>query len=357
MVLITASICVGRPGQPLPELVAETANGRRGGAFRADVLEHANVSCGWKTRTQQAHAQLPGRFAFQRESAFDRVQVGSPAVLRMGYEGHPGADSPAFAGYVDAIHPGDSIRLDLACAMTLANATRHTKVWRLVRLAKLVAELGFDDAATYDAQLHHVEAVSATPAQVLDALARRYGLHSWFEPWSATPNRLHVDSPHQRAAGRRHLLRLDRDVPSWGLGLEHVSESTNPIVVEAVNLDLAGGRAVRYIGADGVPSTTKPASGTIHTLNYLDQPNYVELATATRKRLAFTGYRGNLTVFGAAPLGDPQTGPIHHGDVVELLDPNRPELNGAYHVDAHTLGLKPGNGYTRTITLGPRVLQ
>lgn len=312
------------------------------GPLELDFVREIRIESTWQKLTDTCVLELPRRaLVLGGRDLPDAVKVGDRVVVRYGYDGTLRTE---FTGYVVGIKTGPPAEIQCEDDMYLLKRKPLTHSFRSVSLQGLLEYVRNQNGLTFPIQALGTASLGkftinqATGAQVLDALRKDYGIRCFFRGGTLVagdPYKAIDTAPRHRAIFRQNIVRHD---------LQYVRAQDVRIKV----------RAISHVESKRKGSRKRISKefgdlvdGELRTLNFVgvSEADLETRARAELARLRFDGYRGGLTTFGV-PF-------VEHGDIVEVLDPDYPERDGAFSVDKveKIFGL---GGSRRVVKLGPK---
>lgn len=298
----------------------------------------ATVTSSWDNLTDTATLEFPRHSWFRGKRLFSGsdalIRRGSEVAIDLGYDNRLHAQ---FRGYVRSVSTGVPVMLECEDAMWLLKQTQINKSWRSVRLKELLSEIlppSFPFQAP-DVSLGPFRIERASVAEVLKTLRETYTLKSFIRE-----GKLYVGLAYWPELQKRHKIRFDVHVPAGGGdSLEWRERDDVRIKLKAIIMRPDNSKEEFEFG---------DPDGELRTLHFYDVPSSSVKAMAEEEieRLRYSGYRGDLEIFG-----EPR---IQHGDIVELFDKFASERNGAYVVKAVYSTFGEG-GFRQNLTLETRV--
>ncbi len=280
--------------------------------------------------------QLPKFWPQYKRQLEQGIAPGQPVTVRLGYDGKLETE---FEGFVAEVKPTFPLEIRCEDALYLLKRTRladrtfrHTTVAAVLRYCwsgKLLGDL--PHIALTQFRIEH----SPTAAQVLEKLAKDYGLDIYFRGAALYAGPAYYDTASVPSAARYHV---QRNVVKADLSYRRKEDVRVLLKLES-------------IGADNkrIKAEVGDPTGEVRTLHRYQVGSKAELERIGRdalKKLAWEGYRGKITGFGR-PF-------VRHGQGVQLFDDFYPEQASEYLVDSVDVEWGDG-GYRRTLTIGQRV--
>lgn len=279
--------------------------------------------------------ELPKFWPQFRRQLEDALMPGAAVTVKLGYDGQLLTE---FAGYVADVTPGWPLvircedGLYLLKRKRLADRTfRNATVADVVRYCwsgELVGALPVIQLTQFRIERQ------ATAAQVLEKLAKNYGLDIYFRGAALYAGPAYYKTP-SAAPVRFHV---QRNVVSTDLTYRRKEDVRVRLKLES-------------IGADNkrIHAEVGDPAGEVRTLHRYQVASKAKLERIGRgalRKLSWEGYRGKITTFGRPTVA--------HGQAVQLFDDFYPERASSYLVDGVDVEWGAG-GYRRTLAIGQRV--
>ncbi len=303
------------------------------GDLRLRGLTSCVVESSWDTLTDTCTLSMPRRVRWKGRS----LAVGEGSLLKAGQDvhvalGYDGLDVDRFVGQVRNVSTGLPIEVSCEDSLELKSGSITTS-YRDVTLEEVLDDvLPTDYKLLADYRLGKIRITRLTPMQILEELREKYGVLSWFRDGV-----LHAGLAIDVEAQRRFRIRWDRnrieDDLEW--------RSADDVRINATGIIIRpNGTKLEVVAGD--------RDGEARSFHYYDRPeaDVKRLLDEQIDRLRYTGYRGTVTTFL-----EPH---IRHGDIVELVNPELPEQDGAYLVASVSTGFG-NNGGRQMLTLETKV--
>ena len=298
----------------------------------------ATITSSWDQLTDTATLQFPRHAWFRGKRLFAGpnalIRRSNAVAIDLGYDNRL---HPQFRGYVRSVSTGVPVSIECEDSMFLLKTTQINQSWRSVTLKELLTAI-LPPSIPFqapDVNLGPFRIERASVAQVLEQIRKTYTLKSFFRD-----GKLYVGLAYPNPLQTRHKIYFDRHVPAGaGDGLEWRERDDVRIKLKAIIMRPDNSKEEFEFG---------DSDGELRTLHFYDVPasDVKGLAEAEMERLRYSGYRGDLEIFG-----EPN---IQHGDIVELFDKFAPERNGAYLVKTVFKTFGEG-GFRQNLTLETRV--
>lgn len=301
------------------------------GKVEATFCHSVEVVSSWEMLTDTCTIQMPRKLArTQGRTLNELVRVGDQVRVEAGYSQQL---DMIFEGSIRQVNPTIPFVVECEDAMMQLKRGGITKSWASVTLRQLIDHIapGIPKGRILDADLGKWQVERVTPARILDELKGR-GLFTFFRG-----GKLHVGRQYDPETANRHRFSFHHNIVEDESSLEWHTRDSIFLKVKAVSIGLDNKKTIVEVGdADGDERT-------MHFFNLSDK-ELKEAAERELERMKYDGYRGSFKTFGQPT--------VHHGDIVELIDPSYPEREGSFWVDkvVRTYGM---DGYWQEITIGP----
>lgn len=300
------------------------------GIVEATFCHQVEVVSSWQMLTDTCTIQMPRKVArTQGRTLNELVKAGDQVRVMAGYSQQLDL---IFEGSIRQVNPTIPFVVECEDPMMQLKRGSITKSWASVSLQQLTDHIapGIPNRVL-DADLGKFQVERITPARILDELKGR-GLFTFFRN-----SKLQVGRQYDPETATRHRFSFHHNIVEDESSLEWVEAENLFLKVKAISIGTDNRKTVVEVGdPDGDERT-------MHFFNLSDK----ELKAAAEReleRMKYDGYRGSFKTFGQPT--------VHHGDIVELIDPTYPEREGSFWVDkvVRTYGM---DGYWQEITLGP----
>lgn len=272
--------------------------------------------------------------SYQNTQLANTIKVGSPVLIKLGYDFNFETE---FEGFVTSISPETPTVIKCEDAAWRLRQTNHTASWSKISLNELLAyllsPLGITFQTAGDINLGKFLVKQSSAYKILSELKEQYGIYSFFKagqlfagfPYQSTPKRIVLD----------YANNID---PTSRNSLSYQNEDERKIKLKGSSAQTKGGKPITWETGD--------EDGELRTLNLSVNLTLAEVKQFTEEKLKLyrrNGYKGEVTTFGL-PF-------VEHSDIVEIVDNDYPERNGACRVDKVSVSWG-GSGYRRTLSLG-----
>ena len=297
-------------------------------------LTECTIESSWETLTDTCTLTLPRKVEWRGR----RLAVGDDSLLRAGQPvdvqlGYDGRNTERFTGVVRSVSAGIPVEVECEDSLPLKR-TPLTLSYRDANLKQVLKDVlgSFPYTVLADYRLGKLRITRLTPMQVLSELGKKYGIRAWIRS-----GRMYVGLAVAVELQRSYRIRFDRNVVATDLEWRRAAD---------VRIKATG--VIIRPDATKVEVVVGDPEGETRTFHYYDltAAEVKALLEQETQRLRYTGYRGTLTTFL-----EPQ---IRHGDIVELVNPELPEQDGAYLVSAVKTTFGQGGG-RQELTLETRI--
>ena len=315
--------------------------------YRFDSVTEIEINSDWEHLTDTCSITLP-RNAKYLDDPTRFLAFGDDPLFRRGMAvkvllGYDKSESKPlvkqFEGYIVAIGADVPTVFDCQDAMYQLKKKSVNISYPRVMLSKLLKDMIGDTVqyiCTLDFQLGLFGARNETPAQVLARLKKDYFVRSFVRNGTLYVGLAIVPSLQNKQEIR---LRFGEEVIVQDTQLEYLVKDDVKINLVA-KLITPNNKLKEFKFGD--------PDGEQRTVHFYDVPerDVETLAKKEIERYRYTGYRGNLTIFG-----EPS---INHGDIVTIEDPVYSERTGNYVVKKVTKTFGMG-GYRQILELETRI--
>ncbi|MEQ8685441.1 MAG: hypothetical protein RIE86_09115 [Imperialibacter sp.] len=309
------------------------------GDLEFNQINAAEIKSSFRMLTDTAEVTIPRRFQVEGRLVDDLNSVfskGDPCQIWLGYNDDLRLE---FTGYLDYYEPKPAITLHFQDEMFNLKTTPIRQAFHQVKLADLLAAV----APGYKVQcpeisLGNMEIKDLSPAGVLKKLEEDFSLFSYFKSWE-TDKVLYSGFAYDNRFNTE-LLHLQKNVKD-ARNLNYQVREASDFKVTAISHQKDGSKI-----KVSLPKDAKGDAET-RTLNFgpMTKAELEAMATGELIRFNYSGYRGDLKLFGQPVL--------HHGDSVTIEDAAYGRKSSNL-VDETTTRF--GAIYLeRTIKLGPQV--
>ena len=299
------------------------------GSYRWNGLVGCEITSSWDNLTETCILTFPRRVSWKNKSLASGtdplIRKGDAVSVELGYDDD---NDLAFAGYVTQLVPQTPAEVHCENEMYLLKRKTITQSYEDVTLHELLTDILFGlSFQAPDMRLGPFRINKATPAQVLATLKDTYYLKSFFRD-----GKLYVGLAFWPELQKKHKIQFNLHVVEHDLIYQRAEDTKIKLKVIVIEKD---NTKTEYDYGD-----EEGEQRTLHFYN-LSKAEVDHIASEQIERLKFTGYRGDLTIFGK-PF-------IQHGDIVTITDPDYPERAGEYVIRSvtRTYGTE---GYRQTIT-------
>lgn len=288
----------------------------------------------WKNLTDTATIKLQSKTYFQGKKIplKDFIKRGDPVTITIGYSGNMRKE---FEGFVASVSPKIPIEITCEDRMYLLKHTSANISYESVMLPKLLNDIcpAGTKIDALNTNLGSFKIVKANVAKVLEKTKQQYGFVAYFKGDVLKVGKVYFDSVH--APKPVAVLNFRKNIRSSNLTYREKEDVK--IKVKAIS-NLRSGKKIEVEVGD--------KDGEERTLNYFNITEKEDLKAAAERdidKLKVAGYRGKIKCYGL-PV-------IDHTEIVTIEDPDYPEKNGNYYVDAVSWEFSDA-GYTREYDIG-----
>lgn len=301
-----------------------------------EFCHQVEIASSWKMLTDTAEITLPANIMLKEDvdqedtkrTILDHIPSKAPVTIELSANGKL---QTYFKGYVTRIH--SKVPLVFECEDEMHQLKKNPITYSGKKeTLKGLLKTHFSQYKHHfiDVELGNYLIDNATPAQVLEALKKDFGLHAFFRDGV-----LCVGTPFNSENQQVVKINLDNELVEENL--EFLRAEDVRVKVKATSHQPDGSKIEVTVGDD---------DGEQRTLNFFDVPKSELKGVAQREmqRFKYDGWRGDFTILGLKK--------INHGDVVELNYTVAGELNSSkYYADklVYTAGV---NGLRQKVELG-----
>ncbi len=289
----------------------------------------------WQSLTDTAQFIIAKEIYFEDKGrVFDLVKTGDPFFIEAGYNGNFERE---FTGHISEIFDGMPVVFKGEDNMYILKRKTVNKSFRAVKLASLLKAIVPSqfkiDAA--DIQVGDLSYQGYTVAQVLQELKDHQGIYSYFVDNTLVCGKIYADNPHKQVVeydfGKKNFVEDD---------LKYRSKEDYPLKV-TLKSHLDNGKVITVTVGD-----SEGQEQNLVITNVEDKAELKKRAQKELNRLKFDGYRGTITGFGI-PF-------VRHGYTVNIKNPENPDRDGNYYVDAVTTEFNDQGAIRRINKIGPK---
>jgi hypothetical protein len=304
-----------------------------------NFIHHVEVESTWKEFTDRATIMLPAALKIDKAELNAAIPAGSKVEIKLGYEAY-GLTS-VFKGYVVRVR--NKIPIEIECEDEMYQLKRISinencedeKIGDY--LARVFKPLKINVEA-YDFTIHSMVVTNLTGVQLLDKIKSEYGFDSFFRP-TKDGVVLVVGKPYGDNTNAKHTIIIDQsyDCNVKSQSLEYMNKTDVKLKITAISNMEDGTKETFSFGYE---------DGEERTLNFynISKEKLQSLAESEAKKWIYTGWRGDLTLFGA-PI-------VFHGDILTLKNRQGTDKTGDYYIDrvVYSFGV---NGFEQCVEPGP----
>ena len=305
------------------------------GSFVFNSVVGVDIESSWDTFTDTCKLTIPRRARWKGKNIFfgdsNLISVADKVEVNIGYGD---VLSKAFSGFVQKV--GTKAPIEIHCQDKMFELKKNpvTASFKNVKLNTLLSTVLPSDVpfSAPDVSLGPFRISNATPVKVLDVLKKDYFLKSFFRD-----NKLYVGFAYVPELQKEHEVVFQRDVVLGSNNL--IYQRGDDLKIKLKMISISNAQKIEYEAGD--------QDGEQRTKYYYDYSlsDMKAIADDEIKRLKYTGYKGDVTVFG---------GNIKHGDVVNIKDEKYKEREGRYLVKkvATSFGV---SGFRQTLYLDSKI--
>lgn len=303
------------------------------GNYLFDFVNELVVESSWKNQTDTARITLPAALKVDRDRLSSIFKKGDAVSIRIGYDGKL---NNVFSGYVARIKPTTPIAIECEDEMWKLKQVTVNSNAKSEKLQDYLQRVLPIEADCFDIVIPSFVAHNITGAQLLNEFKSDYGFHSFFRN-----GKLVVGKQYDPEDNTTHKVIIDNSQNSnvAGQGLEYQEKDDVKLKVTAISTMSDGTKHEVEIGNP---------DGEARTLNFYNVPksDLQKLAEKEMERFNYTGYKGDVTLFGE-PF-------VRHGQRLELYNDQSSDKTGKYFIDAVTYNYGLG-GFRQQVTIGPKI--
>jgi hypothetical protein len=304
------------------------------GNLQFNFCNEVEVVSSWQNLTDTATIKIPKKLTVENKP----IVEGQKAVFKVGDKvtiacGYNYQHTTIFTGYVADIKTKFPLELVCEDAMWLFKQQSFKKTFAQVTVKQLVDFLltkvkgDFKVVYTFPGlQLGKFRINSATGAQVLDELRKKYGIYSFYVGFAYT----HTDTAYRKRVPLQFTPNIIED------DLTYKNADNQKVKIKATSILAKDNKQLTAEAGDG---DGREIPAFYYDKSQADLQHLADNLMATYK---VSGFEGSVTTFGV-PY-------VRHGDVVVLSDGSISERNGGYLVKQVTRTFGQ-NGYRQSIEL------
>jgi len=296
-----------------------------------NFANNIEITSSYNLLTERASVVVPKKIKYTDSEGND-LAVGPEAIFKRGDDcsislGYDQNTQTVFTGYLSGIK--NKYPLEFSCEDDMYKLKQNNYTFSLKNpsLSELLEVIIPEDVSyelTSEFNLGDIRVTNASTAEVLDSIRKKNGVYSFFRDTN-----LYVGLAVVPELQNTVRFTFFRDIIN-GDGLTWVNEDERKIKVKAISIKPDNTRLEAEAG---------DSSGEVRTLYFYNIDNVADLqaiADAQVNELRYSGFVGDFTTF--------MTPRVNHGDIIELVNPQIPEKNGAYLVDkvVTTCGMNGG---------------
>lgn len=313
------------------------------GEYKVNTLKSVSVKKSMEQLSDTAVITLPGTLINQPMEVNDKINVGDPVRIELGYEGYMNEE---FTGYVKRINTDDTeIRIECEDELYLWDVAVKDDSYPKkpstapVSLKTLLQDLAkqvnskYTIECDFDFSYSKFTIQAATALDVLRKIQDETKANIYFEGTT-----LHIHPLYGNGSWSGKTIKYDFAVNVISANLQYKKATDQKLKVEVSCRD-TNGQTVSKTYGDG----SKVIKRTVNTTD----PHSLDAAAKNEYNLwCYDGYEGDLTGW-LIPFCQPT-------DKVEIIDKSRQYKNGTYYVIATDVSFSESGG-RRKVTIGRKV--
>ena len=312
------------------------------GAYRVNTLRSVSVKRSVEQLSDTALITLPGTLINQPLEVNDKIHVGDPVRIELGYEGHMNEE---FTGYVKRINTDDTeIKIECEDELYLWDVSVKDKQYGSktapVSLKMILHELAkqvnkkYKIECDYEFNYTTFTFSKATALDVLRKIQEETKANIYF-----TGNTLHLHPQYSNGALGGTTVKYNMTLNVISASLKYKKANEQKLKIEIEYKTPKGETKKESVGVDGGKVIKK-------VINTDDIGSLKRIAENEYNLWCYDGYEGDLTGW-LVPYCQP-------ADCVEIIDPTKQCKNGTYYVVATDVEFS-ANGGRRKVTIGRKV--
>lgn len=300
------------------------------GNYQFDFVNSIVVDSSYKNLTDTATITLPAKLKFDRGTLKDSIKKGDRVVIRSGYS----RLETVFSGYVARVSPTTPIVIECEDEMWQLKQIEINDILSKETLKSFMTRnLSDYEIDCFDIDLPKYIASKITAAKLLADLRRDFGFYSFFRT-----QRLVIGKQYDPSTALHHTCTLHYDIASSEL--EYRTQDDVKIKVTAISNFTSGEKIEVELGDTDGDSVTR-------NFFEIQKPELEKLAALEYDKLSYEGFRGSFTWFGFEL--------VKHGDIINLKDAIKSDLEGSYFVDSVIYRVSVTEGIKQEIELGAKI--
>ena len=297
-----------------------------------DFVHNIEIESTWKKLTDTCKIQLPRRIAVLNGDINEIIKRGSKVQIWLGYNGNLKLN---YTGYIARLDARIPFTIECEDEMWKLKQSTFSKTWRNATVTEIVSLIWQGKTNITEFAIGEYRINKASGAAVLEDLQKNYNVYSYFTYVNNEPVlNVTLGGYDFKKKSDRHIYNMMVNVANNELIYRRKEENKIRIVATST-------------GKGGVVIQTEIGDPDGETINLekrnMREDQLKEFAASELNRLQYDGYKGTITAFGE-PLAK-------HNDIAVIVDPEYPEREGAYLIDAVKVSFGT-SGYRRQITLG-----
>ena len=312
------------------------------GEYKVNTLKSVSVKKSVEQLSDTAVITLPGTLINQPLEVNDKIKVGDPVRIELGYEDYMNEE---FTGYVKRINTDDTeIRIECEDELFLWDVGVKDKQYGSktapVSLKTILQELVKQVNPKYKVECDYsfnYQAFTFSKATALDVLRKIQDETKADIYFKGTT--LHVHPLYGNGSWSGRTVKYDFAVNVVSANLQYKKASDQKLKVEIEYKTPKGETKKESIGVDGGKIIKK-------VINTSDVGSLQKVAESEYNLWCYDGYEGDLTGW-LIPFCQPT-------DKVEIIDKSKQYKNGTYYVIATDVSFSESGG-RRKVTIGRKV--
>ena len=312
------------------------------GEYRVNTLQSVSVKRSVEQLSDTATIVLPGTLINQPLEVNDKIKVGDPVCIQLGYEGYMNEE---FRGYVKRINTDDT-QIVIECEDELylwdvaVKDGQYGSEKQPVSLESILQKLVSQVNAKYTVKCDYKFSYSkftifkATALDVLRKIQDETKANIYFDGTT-----LHIHPLYGDGSWSGEIVKYDFAVNVFSANLQYKKASDQKLKIEIEYKTPKGVTKKQSFGVDGGKVIKR-------TINTADVDSLKAIVENEYNLWCYDGYEGSLTGW-LVPFCKPT-------DQVEIIDKTMQYKNGRYYVIATDVSFSE-NGGRRQVTIGRKV--
>lgn len=313
--------------------------------YRLAYFESVEIKTAVDQLASTATISLPGLVSGIPTQLEGKIKRGDNAVISLGYDGD---NNTEFAGYIRAIYPNATYKIELEDAVFLTRRKIKDKLFKKTTVPAILKyvvdelnkqlpdyqKLKFEsDLTGYQYEKFLIK--SASGFDVLTKLKQETSLGIYFRGQTLHCHLLYSERRSQV------VYDVERNMQEGG-DLQYMVKEDQKVQIRVIGKTKDNASVEAFAGEPG---------GDVKTFNrpdISDKATLELLAKEQLKRLSYDGYKGRIKTW-LAPL-------VEVGSTAQIRDADYPERQGTFYVPSVTTRGNSTEGFVRDVELGFRVL-